>query len=90
MTRVVRAVRGVGALISDFFGVSSTCLTRLLPNVEEERVAFGVVDAGALGRFPAVTKGCLIAAWGLIRRSGSQTKHFEIKSTNSSSLHLRT
>lgn len=91
VVRVVRAVRGVGALIRDFLGVSITCLTRLPASVDDERVAFGVVDAGGtLGRFSAVTNGCLRAAWGLIRRSGSQTRHFAIKSTNSSSLHLRT
>jgi len=78
--------------MSDFFGVSSTCLTRLLlPSVDDDSVAFGVTDGGGgLGRFPAVTNGCLKAAWGLILRSGSQTRHFAMKSTKSSSLHLRT
>lgn len=90
VVRVVRAVRGVGALISDFFGVSITCLTRLLPKAEDEIEALGAMVAVGLGRFPAVRNGCRNAAWGFIRRSGSQTRHFARKSTKSSSLHLKT
>ena len=85
---VVRAVRGVGALIRDFLGVSVTCLLLLL-RLEEEGVDLAVVVGGLILR-PVVTNGCRIAAWGFIRRSGSQTRHLATKSTNSSSLHLRT
>ena len=79
-----RAVRGVGALINDFLGVSVNCLLRL-----PIEVVFGV-GGGCFGRRPAVTNGWRIAACGLIRLSGSQTRHFEMKSTNSSSLQRRT
>ena len=83
-----RAVRGVGALMSDFLGVSVTALARVL-NVDDEGVAFGVFNEGLVLRSPA-TKGCRKAVCGFIRRSGSQTRHFATKSTNSSSLHRRT
>ena len=81
-----RAVRGVGAPIRDFFGVSRTCLL-LPPKVEE--LDFVTVVGGFVRR-PAVTNGCLMAVCGFIRRSGSHTRHFATKSTNSSSLHRRT
>lgn len=87
--REERAVRGVGALIKDFLGVSVTCFPLLPPRLDEENVAF-VADRTGLGRRPAVTKGWRIAACGFILRSGSHTKHLEIKSTNSSSLHRKT
>lgn len=61
VVREERAVRGVGALISDFFGVSLSVLFRPLFKFDEDRVVF-VVDAGGLGRRPAVTNGCRIAA----------------------------
>lgn len=80
---VVRAVSGVGALINDFFGVSVTCLGLLDEGVD--RVLVVVVCL----RLPDRMKGCRIAVWGFMRRSGSQTRHFAMKSTNSSSLHLR-
>lgn len=83
-----RAVRGVGALMSDFFGVSVNCLLRA-PNVDDEGVDFGPFIAG-LALLPAVTKGCRRAVCGFILRSGSHTRHFATKSTNSSSLHRRT
>lgn len=87
-----RAVRGVGALICDFFGVSVTCLVRLLVTVGADSSDFDVLEGVlvGLGRLPPATKGCRMAACGLIRRSGSQTRHLAMKSTNSSSLHLRT
>lgn len=90
-TRVLRAVSGVGALIKDFFGVSNKCLLLLLlvkldvvDCSNDRAVLLGVAGAG-LGRLPAVIKGCRRAAWGLIRRSGSQTRHLEMKSRKSSS-----
>lgn len=79
-----RAVSGVGALINDFLGVSVNCLLRL-----PIEVGFGA-GGGGFGRRPAVTNGWRIAACGLIRLSGSQTRHFEMKSTNSSSVQRRT
>lgn len=83
-----RAVRGVGALMRDFLGVSVTCLFRRL-KLDEEEAVFAVV-VGGFGLRPEVTNGCRIAVWGFIRRSGSQTRHFETKSMKSSSLHRRT
>ena len=81
-----RAVSGVGAPIKDFLGVSvNNCLLRLPPT----EIVFGA-GGGCFGRRPAVTNGWRIAACGLIRLSGSQTRHFEMKSTNSSSLQRRT
>lgn len=59
VVRDKRAVRGVGALISDFLGVSGTCL--FLPKFDNEDVDFVVLDGGFNLR-PAVTNGCLIAA----------------------------
>lgn len=85
----VRAVRGVGALICDFFGVSVTCLLRLLERLDEDSKVFPGEGLTSLARLP-VTKGCRIAAWGLIRFSGSQVRHFAMKSTKSSSLHRST
>jgi len=52
--REERAVRGVGALINDFLGVSFSCLLRLPVKLD------GVVFADELGNFclrPAMTKG---------------------------------
>jgi hypothetical protein len=60
-----------------------------VPRWDDDNVDLEVDEVG-LGRRPPVTKGCRIAACGFIRRSGSQTRHFEMKSTNSSSLHRRT
>lgn len=90
--RVVRAVRGVGALIIDFFGVSVTLLVREAKFEVEVSNAFAVPGVGLaiLARRPAVMKGCRNAAWGFTRRSGSQTRHFEMKSMNSSSSHRKT
>ena len=87
VVRDKRAVSGVGALISDFLGVSVTCL--FLPRLDNDDADFVLLDGGFILR-PAVTNGCLIAAWGFILRSGSQTRHLATKSTNSSSLHRRT
>ena len=86
-----RAVRGVGALIKDFFGVSGTALERLV----FEKLVVEVVErvgtpVGCCCLLPANMKGWRMAAWGFMRLSGSQTKHFETKSTNSSSLHRST
>ena len=86
----VRAVRGVGALICDFFGVSIICLLRLVERLDEDSNIFPGEGLTTLGRLPPATKGCRMAACGLIRFSGSQVKHFAMKSTKSSSLHRRT
>ena len=59
VVRDKRAVRGVGALISDFLGVSVTCL--FLPKLDNEDVDFVLLDGGFSLR-PAITNGCLIAA----------------------------
>lgn len=56
-----RAVRGVGALIRDFFGVSGACLLRPPLKLDDDSV-FEVVDIGGFGLRPAKTKGCRIAA----------------------------
>lgn len=87
----MRAVSGVGALIWDFLGVSvSLDLLARLDAVD--RRALAVVDEGVepFERFPALIKGCRIAFWGLIRRSGSHIRHLETKSTKSSSSQRRT
>lgn len=62
VTRLLRAVKGVGALISDFFGVSVILLlARLLVKlVEEDNIDLEEEGGGGLailGRFPAVTYG---------------------------------
>jgi len=90
--RVVRAVRGVGALICDFFGVSVTLETRELERLDDDSKAFAVAGEGlvTLPRRPALRKACCRAPWGFIRRSGSQTKQRAMKSTKSSSWHRRT
>lgn len=54
-----RAVRGVGALISDFLGVSGTCLPLVL-RLEEEEVDFAAGTCGLLRR-PEVMKGWRMA-----------------------------
>lgn len=82
-----RAVSGVGALIIDFFGVSVTCLGLVL-KLDDEGVDRVLVTKGTCFRLPANMKGCRMADCGFIRRSGSQTRHLAMKSTNSSSLHL--
>lgn len=90
--RVVRAVKGVGALICDFFGVSVTLETRELVRLDDDKRAFAMAGEGlaTLERRPALRKACCKAAWGFIRRSGSQTKQRAMKSTKSSSWHRRT
>lgn len=57
-----------------------------------DRMALAVVEDGVepFERFPAVMKGCRIAFWGLMRRSGSHTRHLATKSTKSSSSQRRT
>lgn len=56
-TRADRAVKGVGALICDFFGVSITCLLRLL-NEEDDKRAFAALGDGVIFvRRLAVMKG---------------------------------
>lgn len=65
MVRVERAVRGVGALIMDFFGVSVTLLLRLLVKlaVEDSNVlVLPGVGLVILCRRPAATKGWRRAA----------------------------
>jgi hypothetical protein len=88
-TLVTRAVSGVGAPIWDFLGVS----VRVLPRVLVE-AGFGGEDGAIYAPFaldlPDMMKGWRIAACGLMRRSGSQTRHLAMKSTNSSSLHRKT
>ena len=85
--RALRAVSGVGALMRDFFGVSVTLVLRL-PRLEDadcSRVlAVLGVGLGAFERRPAMY-GWRNAAWGFSRRSGSHMRHFEMKSTKSSS-----
>ena len=54
-----RAVKGVGALIIDFFGVSIACLLRLLLRLDDEAVDLEeAIVRVALGLRPAVTNGC--------------------------------
>jgi hypothetical protein len=91
VVREMRAVRGVGALIWDFLGVS-VGLDRPAKLVAVDRRALAAADDGvdAFDRFPAVIKGCRNAFWGLMRRSGSHTRHFETKSMKSSSSQRRT
>ena len=91
MFRDMRAVRGVGALICDFFGVSVVFVRPARLDAVDRR-ALAVVEEGVepFERFPAVMKGCRIAFWGLIRRSGSHMRHLETKSTKSSSSQRRT
>ena len=88
VVRDVRAVRGVGALICDFFGVSVACFR--LEKLADDSSALAGEGLTTLVRRPPVTKECRIAACGLIRFSGSHVRHFEMKSTKSSSLHRRT
>lgn len=61
VVRDVRAVRGVGALICDFFGVSVTCLF-LLARLEDESNVFAGEGLMTLARQLPAIKGCLIAA----------------------------
>ena len=91
--RELRAVRGVGALMRDFFGVSVTFVLRL-PRFDEAVCSsvFAVlgVETTVFVRRPARMYGCRSAACGFSRRSGSHTKHFAMKSTNSSSSQRKT
>ena len=73
-----RAVSGVGALICDFFGVSPFCLLEDGKDRGLEMEGLGLVSRGLR---PEVMNSCLNAACGLIRRSGSQTRHLAMKST---------
>jgi hypothetical protein len=87
----MRAVRGVGALICDFFGVSVALdLLARLDAVDRRALAVAEEGVETFERFPAEMKGCRIAFWGLIRRSGSHTRHLETKSTKRSSSQRRT
>lgn len=63
VVRVLRAVKGVGALIKDFFGVSVTCLL-LRKLVADVSMAFAVLGDGLVifVRFPAEMNGCRSAA----------------------------
>jgi len=56
-----RAVSGVGALISDFLGVSMTCFDLLPLRLEDDGADLELIVRGFCRR-PAVTKGCRIAA----------------------------
>jgi len=60
VVRDVRAVRGVGALICDFFGVSVTCLA-LLVRLEDDISVFAGDGLMTLARRLPVMKGCLMA-----------------------------
>lgn len=57
-----------------------------------DRRALAVAEEGVetFERFPAEMKGCRIAFWGLMRRSGSHTRHLATKSMKSSSSQRRT
>ncbi len=91
--RLERAVKGVGALIKDFLGVSVTVLLLRLPEADavfNSDLAAPGEGLVAFDRFPANTNGWRNADWGFSRRSGSHARHFPIKSTNESSSHLRT
>jgi hypothetical protein len=96
-TRVERAVKGVGGPMSFF--VASVVL------VEEESLLILEIDvepkilrAAVLGPLsgvlsllrPPVMNACLMALWGLSLLSGSQIRHFAMKSTNSASSHFNT
>lgn len=89
-----RAVRGVGALICDFFGVSIVLLrptfNKVLDGLVWARAVLETALVWILAFRPAVTKGWRMPDWGLIRLSGSQQRHFETKSTKSSSSQRRT
>jgi hypothetical protein len=91
VVREERAVRGVGAPIWDFLGVSITGLLLLALTADViNDFAVPVRGLGFFVRRPAAINGCRIAACGFIRRSGSQIKHLDMKSTNSSSLQRKT
>ena len=65
-------------------------LLRVLDEVEI-RLLDGVEGIVLMPRLrTAVRKGCRIAGCGFSRRSGSQIRHFAIKSTNNSSSHRKT
>jgi len=74
-----RAVRGVGAPICDFFGVSPPFC--LLDDGKERGLEMEGLGLVSRGRRPDVMNSCRNAACGFIRRSGSQTRHFAMKST---------
>lgn len=91
-TRFARALNRVGALICDFLGVTVADLCRLEMLEAEERSPCDGVEGiwATFERRPAVRNGCRRAEFGLIRRSGSQLRHFAMKSTNSSSSQRKT
>ena len=82
--------------MSDFFGVSSTCLLLrllvklLVVDVNKDLAVDEGVGLAILDLRLAVMKGCRRAACGFSRRSGSHTRHFEMKSRKSSSSQRRT
>lgn len=84
--RLERAVKGVGALICDFLGVSGCTLLRCpAPKEEDDRGVRDEVDPAVLDLRPTMKKGCRRAVCGLIRLSGSHIKHLAMKSTKFSS-----
>lgn len=84
--RAERAVKGVGALIWDFFGVSGGILLRCpAPNEEDDKRVREEAVALGLDFRPAVKNGCRRAVCGFTRLSGSHIKHLAIKSTKFSS-----
>jgi hypothetical protein len=60
VVRDVRAVRGLSALICDFFDVSVTCLA-LLVRLEDDISVFAGEGLMTLARRLPVMKGCLMA-----------------------------
>jgi hypothetical protein len=98
-TRVARAVSGVGGpiIFLDVSGGFVEDVSLLIFETVEEDEPSRLRDAvlgplmGALILLrPPVMNGCLMALCGFRRRSGSQTRHFAMKSTNSASSHLNT
>lgn len=83
----VRGVVDEVALIPDEAG--ARCLRGNAPFVSDDWRLSGSAAAAALRRAAAI-HGWRIAGSGLIRRSGSQTRHLPMKSTKRSSLHLST
>ena len=70
-------------------GTSAEPLTRSDMRLDDTLRVDGTAGGGAGRRRPAMMNGCLRADWGLRRRSGSQVRHFAMKSTKCSSLHRR-
>jgi hypothetical protein len=96
--RVALAVRGVGGPMT-FLGASKVldedASLLIFEAVDDEPRMLRAAALGPdIGVFillrPPVINGCLIAFVGFSRRSGSQIRHFAMKSTKSASSHRRT